>query len=194
MEFASRLRWIIVIALAITFLALIGWGLFSIANNIFRGAGTGTTEEISTYDVTSAATARFTVDGPVVANEEHRSYTIEVSQNVVSMKLFGAYGRETIEERSYRNTQEAFDTFLSALENERVTDRARGTVAEDDDAEVGVCSNGRRFIVELDNEIRRWSTSCRDNEGTAGFTMSRIRTLFQKQVPDFREITRGSGL
>lgn len=195
MELASRIRWILVIGLAVVFLILIGWGLFSIANNLFRGTtGDRSVEEVSSYNVTSTATARFTVDGPVVANEDHRSFVIEVSQNVVSMRVYSSYGQTVIAQQSYQNTQPAFDTFLNALENEQVTNRLGNTTTDDDEAESGVCPRGRRFIVELDSDVRRWGTTCSRREGTAGFNMTSIRTLFQRQVPDYRDLVRGTGL
>lgn len=195
MEFASKIRWLLVIIVVVLLLVLIGWGLFSIASNIFRGVGGGDDiTPVSSYNVTSTATARFIVDGPVVANENHRSFEIEVAENVVSMTVYGSYGQRVIEEKSYRNTTESFDTFLSALENERVTDRFGDTDEEDDHEEIGVCPRGRRYIVELDSAVRRWSTSCRNSEGTAGFNMRSIRSLFEDQVPNYRDLVRGTGL
>lgn len=195
MELASRIRWILILIVGVLFLFLIGWGLFSIANNLFRGTGdreTAITEPA--VDVASASTAIFTVEGPIVAAENHRSYTITVSQNVVNIKVLRNYGQNIVAERSYVNNAQSFESFLKALENLNVTARQRGTSADDDFKEIGVCPSGRRFIVELDNELRRWSTSCTAREGTAGFTMNQVRSLFDRQVPDLRELTRGTSL
>lgn len=195
MELASRIRWLLVIFVVVVFLVLIGWGLFSIASNIFDTfSGDGAVTQVNDYNVSSTATARLIVDGPVVAASEHRSYEIAVSENVVSMTVYSGYGRNAIAEESYRNTDDAFTVFLSALEYEGVTDRQRNTTEEMDFEEEGVCPRGRRYIVELDSSIRRWSTSCRDGDGTAGFAMRDIRRLFEDQIPDFRDLVRGTGL
>ena len=197
MEFASKLRWVIVGLVAILVLILIGWGLFTIAQNVFnpsRGEDLNANAAFTETDVKSTGSARFIVDGPVVANEEHRSYEIAVSQNVVSMKVYKNYGGVLIAQKSYPNTSDSFDAFLSALDNYNITARTKKTTVDNDFEELGVCPSGKRYIVELDESIRRWSTSCSNKQGTAGFSMSRVRSLFQKQVPDYRELNRGSGL
>jgi len=197
MEFASRLRWALVIITVVIALILVSWGMFSIANGIFRGgsdSNSALVAEAEAYDVNSAATARLMVDGPVVANQEHNSYIIEVSRNVVSMKVYKSYGQTLVAQKSYNNSEVSYQTFLSALDKLNVTSRIKGTTVDDDNAEQGVCPSGKRYILELDNDVRRWSTSCSHKQGTATVTFSSVRTLFQKQVVDYRELVRVTGL
>lgn len=183
-------------AVFIIALILVGWGLFSIANNIFRGNDSDSSqlEPINDFLVESTEVARFTVDGPVVANEKHRSYTIEVSKNLVVMKVYKSYGQVLLAEKSYTNTTAAYDAFLSALGNANTTALRKNASTEVDFADQGVCARGRKYIVELDGSVRRWSTSCGKKEGNAGFVMAPITELFRSQVPDARELTRGLGL
>lgn len=197
MELASRIRWILVTAIFIVALILVGWGLFSIASNIFRGNDKNDSsqlEPINDFLVESTELARFTVDGPVVANDKHRSYTIEVSKSVVTLKIYKSYGQVLLDEKSYTNTAPAYDVFLSALGNANVTALRKNSSTEVDFADQGVCARGRKNIVELDGAVRRWSTSCSKNEGNAGFPMAPVMELFRSQVPDIRELTRGLGL
>lgn len=190
MEFASKIRWFIVITVVILFLVLVGWGLYSIARNIFD-SNSGQNQDIvaieeDTLDYVS--TARIYVDGRVVANSEHRSYSVEVSSGVVTMKVYSSYGQNVIREKSYTNTSEAFDNFINALASYNVPDRIDGTTEDDDYNESGVCPTGKRYILELDSEIRRWSTSCSSKEGTANFSMSKVLSLFERQVPDYDDL------
>ncbi len=194
MEFASKLRWILVIAVMVIALILICWGLFSIARNTFGNNEEAEVVEQEEFTLDSIGTASYTVDGPVVANEKQRSYRIDVSENVVSMKVYGSYGSFLITEQSYPNTTESYIAFMKALDNANVSERARGTTEEDDYKEVGVCASGKRFIVQLDTAIRRWSTSCGGRQGTAGFSMAPVGSLFQRQVPDFSTLNKGTGL
>jgi len=198
MEFASRLRWILVIAAGLIFLVLVGWGLFSIAKDVFNSSGSSSsptsTGSSESFAVTDAKTARFTTQGPVVANQDYNSYTIEVSGNVVSMKVFKNYTLVLTKQVSYANNAEAYRTFLNAVEVQGVTDRKNNTDTEDDYEERGVCATGKRYIFELDSSIRRWSTSCDSKQGTANFSVSAVRSLFQKQVPEFSELVSGTGL
>lgn len=200
MEFASKLRWFLVITAMILVLIFVGWGLYSIARSIFRsGSGdssssTSSVESDSDYAVDLTDQASLYVDGAVVAESKHRSYSIEVSSSVVTMKVYSGYGQQVIKEKSYRNTSESYKAFLDSLDSLRVTRRVADTDIDDDHAESGVCPSGWRYIVELDDSVRRWSTSCGSRKGTAGFSMSAVRRLFKRQVPDFSEIIKGTGL
>lgn len=197
MEFASRIRWILVIAVFIITLILVGWGLFTVASNVFR-AGDDTATEVSQiandYTVQSTAVATYKVEGPVVANEDQRSYTIIVSENVVTMKTYKSYDKTLLEEKSYKNTPDSFDSFLSALVNYNVTSLKKNTSTEFTFEDQGVCARGKKHFVELDTSVMRWSTSCSNKEGNAGFSMTPVSNLFKKQVPDFNDLTRGLGI
>jgi hypothetical protein len=197
MEFASRIRWILVVAVAIIALILVTWGLFTIATNIFRGdngedVNNANSTNVQTVETTSVAT--YEVIGPIVANDDQRSYIISVSQNVVGIKTYKNYGLTLIDEKSYRNTAEAYEFFLSALTNLDVTSLSRNASTEIDFEDLGVCPTGRKFIVNLDSSTLRWSTSCNRNDGNAGFNMNAVGNLFRQQVPDFNEITSGLGI
>ena len=195
MELASRIRWILVLAVGVILLIFVGWGLFSIASSVFEGEeGNDSSLTEPTYNVKSTVTARFKLDGPVVASEAHRSYTIDVSERVVTMKVYKNYGQTVIAEKSYTNTVEGFDAFMQSLAKLDVTARKRNTSQDDDNKDVGVCPRGNRYILELDGSIRRWSTSCSTREGTAGFTMNDVQQLFQLQIPDYYDLVRGTGL
>lgn len=197
MEFASRLRWILVIAVSIIALLLVVWGLFTIASNLFRGDESQ--EDTVQIDsdrslVESTAVAFYKVEGPIVANENQRSYTIAVSANTVTMKTYSNFGKTLIGEISYQNTPVAYASFLSALANADVTALQRNASTEFTFEDQGVCATGRKFFVELDTNIFRWSTSCGTRTGNAGFKMSPVSTLFQRQVPDFNQMTNGLGI
>jgi len=198
MEFASRIRWILVVAVFAIALILVGWGLFSIASNLFKRSDTNVTQLDPSTDflIESTKVAEYSVEGPIVANENHRSYTISVSENVVSMKTYRNYGQTLIEEKSYPNTTLAYKAFLSALGNANVTAVRQNTSIDADTTfeDKGVCATGRKYMVELDSSMRRWSTSCDSKQGNAGFTMGRVASLFQRQVPDFGKLSSGLGI
>ena len=196
MEFASKVRWILVITFSVIALILVGWGLFSIANNLFRSNETTTTQADPSMDflIESTKTATYTVSGPVVANENHRSYTITVSESTVTMKTYKSYGQVQLGEKSYTNTPTAYKAFLSALTNANVTAMRRNSTTDTNFADKGVCATGRKFIVELDSSLSRWSTSCDTKQGNAEFNMGRVANLFQRQVPDFGTLASGLGI
>ena len=195
MEILSRFRWVILLVVMLIFIGLVSWGLFSIAQNLFSrtsdglGNSSNTVQIAETEDVLrSAGVATFTVDGPVVANKDHRSYVITVTNAETNVKLYERYGSKVLEEASYPNTQDAFNAFMSALANESILAEKNNADGELTFAEEGVCSRGRRYILEIDSSIRRWTTSCSSKDGNADFSMSRVRALFQKQIPDFNDV------
>ncbi len=196
MELGSKLRWLIVVFILLFVLVFVGWGLSTIARNVFNRSESSVTgtDEASVVSLENVKTARYIVDGPVVANAEHRRYQIEVSRNVVTMTLYSNYGQKVLKEKNYSNNEEAYATFMKSLESASATARYNNTDTDDDLAEQGVCPEGRRYILELDDEIRRWTTSCDRNQGTAAGKMTTMRSLFTKQVPDFQDIIADSGL
>lgn len=195
MELISKLRWVIVVVALLLLLVLTGWGLAAIARSLFADkSATGTSSEISSLELQNADVIRYTQEGPIVASSEHRSYTIEVTRNVVVMRLYSDYGKKIINEKSYLNSETAFENLLKGLESENVLARVPRTTEDDDNAEVGVCPEGRRYVVEVGNEVRRWITDCPEAKKTAGGNMPAIRRLFSKQIPEFRDIIKGTTL
>jgi len=196
MELVSKLRWVLVVLAILLLLAIAGWGVAAIARNVissFSGSD-ATISDLSDIDLVSADTVRYTVSGPVVATEDHRSYTIEASKHVVIMRVYSNYGQIVVKEKSYQNNELAYDNLLESLDNQSATRRLKGTDTEDDFAELGACSSGRVHVLEIGDDIRRWRTSCEGVLGTAGGNMVSIRKLFAAQVPDFREMIKGTKL
>lgn len=195
MEFFSKLRWVIVVLALLLVLSIAGWGLAAIARNLV-GSGTGTSEgsDLIEYTASDARVVRYSVVGPVVASSEHRSYTIEASRNVVIMRLYSDYGQKVIDERTYQNDERSFEYLIEALENYNASARLPGTTEEDDYKDVGACPAGRVHMIELDDEVRRWRTNCETVPGTAGGDMAAIRKLFSEQIPDFKQIIKGTKL
>lgn len=197
MEFVSKLRWVAVIVAILLLLVISVWGIASIARGVFSGSDglSETAQILEEFAFEDADTVRYSQRGDIVATDEHRSYVIEVSRNVVIMRLYSDYGQTVIDERSYINNEVAYLEFLGALESLNADVRVEGTDEEDDFADAGVCPEARVYVVEIGDDIRRWRSDCFETApGTAAGNMSAIRRVFAEQIPDFRDIIRGSGL
>lgn len=196
MEFASKLRWLIVVFVLLFVLIFLGWGISSVARNVFkRNNQTDVAVDASSNRaLDDIRVARYIVDGPVVASSEHRSYSIEVTSNVAIMKVYSDYGQKIIAEKSYKNNTEAYNAFIKSLEEANATARYVGTDEDDDISEAGVCPEGRRYILELGDSVRRWTTSCDRKSGTAAGKMTTMRKLFAKQIPDFDTLVKDTTL
>ena len=141
------------------------------------------TQQVKLADYSNTETVvRFTVDGPVVADQEHRAYRITVGRSQVSLDTYKTYDYDLIDQRTYPNTQSAYDSFLRAIDTAGFT---KGDPKLKSD-ERGTCASGRRTILEIINgssQIQRfWTTSCGKLGNFQGATSS-ISQLFINQVP-----------
>ena len=134
-------------------------------------------DPLSDYANTDAL-VRMTVDGPIVADQQHNAYRISVGRS---------------ETRTYENNQQGFTNFLRALDvvgfnkgNDKATKEA--------DDERGMCATGKRFVFEIINgtsQVQRyWSSTC-GTLGTFKGNSAQVKSLFDRQVPipDFPQMT-----
>lgn len=163
---------------------------------IWRGmTGDGPVPEapapLSDYTFTGVM-MRFTVVGQVNQQEDHRGMRMTVSRSESRLEVLEGYDRTITESRSYASNQEAYATFLRALDKQGFTQGNDDPELRDDR---GFCPRGRRFIYEIvdGNEViqRYWSTSCGRSQGTFEGNGGAIERLFRAQIPDYRELTRG---
>ena len=196
MELGSKLKWIVVVLLLLFVLVFVGWGLSSIARSIFnkKPEKTQVLVEENTPSLEGVSTVKYIVDGPIVASAEHRSYAVEVSKGTVSMKVYSDYGQKVVAEKTYTNNTESFSNFIQSLEKADALARFEGTNSDDDYADQGACPKGKRYILEVGSDERRWTTSCDRTEGTAAGKMTTMRELFIKQIPDFDALVKGTDL
>jgi hypothetical protein len=189
MELVSKLRWVLVVVVAFVLMVLLGWGLATIARNIFGSStGTTTTTETVRTEPIDAMSVRYIVEGPVVSNPDHRRTTVEVTPTVVMMTVHSNYGQTVLVQKSYTNNSVAYENFIKSLDQSNATARIAGTTEEDDNSDVGICATGLRYIIEIGDFARRWTTSCDRDQGTAAGKMTTMRGLFKAQVPDFDDV------
>lgn len=132
----------------------------------------------------------FTEYGRIVANEEFEATRITINAQERTLDVLRGYNL-TIEERvKLPNTTSAYKALLHALDSYNATETQESTIESED----GVCPTGRRFVFEIkvDNEVvhRTWTSSCRRSDGTFAGNRSSVERLFQKQIPEYRDIVR----
>lgn len=177
---------------------LIGIGLLVLTVilviRIFSGGGAEDAPrpiDLNSYSTTDTV-VRLTLDGPVVANQQHEQLRITVGRDAVLYERFQGYQGDIVDTRSYPNNQDAYAEFLRALD---VAEFEKGN-ADGPKDERGFCPTGQRYIYEAigegENLVRWWNTSCGGNTGNFVGRGSVVRNLFKKQVPDYNELTRRS--
>lgn len=177
-------------------------GLVWLGVSLIRRAlhsGNTTTPQVSTVKLSSAAagnsSAELWVDGPIIANQLHRSVHIVVERTQVKMEVLSGYDGQVTAQRVFPNTEKSYLAFLKALETYQFT---RVTTTGGNTDERGKCPSGNRYRYIFNNGndtvVDAWSTSC--NTGTYGGMRAGTRRLFTKQIPakDYRELMKGVNL
>ncbi len=125
-----------------------------------------------------------TIDGPVVAEPEHDAYRITVGRSETRLEALKGYEYQVAATKTYGNNQEAFYTFLRALDLAGFS-KGKDASGQAKD-ERGVCAAGRRFVFEIvsgTSSIQRyWTTSCGD-QGTFKGNTAITKQLFDRQIP-----------
>lgn len=181
-------RYAIGVVLLVLAIVLIVVG-FNFIRNIFNGDDSQqqTVKKVDLLTVPQKdQTVQYTIDGQIVGSEEHRIIRIKIDRDFRTIEVVQGYGNNIIKSQETPNTLEAYEAFIAAINGEgfvaSVPPEGRGEEAES-------CPLGRRFIYEVapgtSDSFRTWSNSCGRKEGTFAGDASAIRTLFQRQIPDY---------
>ena len=145
--------------------------------------------QLTSYADTTKS-ARITVDGIINADSIHRQVQINISQNQSTFNLIGGYNGNVINSQTYENNQQSYRSFLFALQQAGFS---RGDFDPAKADERGACPTGRRISLDVYDGNQRvqhlWTTTC--GGGTFEGNLNVITRLFQRQIPDFNELTRG---
>lgn len=195
-RFIPILLVIVVAIVAVTAVIAIGRALFG---------GNGTNQQ-NTTKVDEGKTAllstdigrsvKLTVRGPIVADENFRSYTIDVSSGSRSMTTYEGYLDKQIAQENLSNNHKAYEELVYALDKRKMME---GTQLTDEQNDLrGICATGRVYVFEtLNNNTvvkRLWTSDCSGSKGSAKANVAEILDMFLKQIPDGRKMATDVGL
>ena len=129
------------------------------------------------------------IDGPIVADQDHRALKITVDHNEAHIQKIVGYEGQVADQRSYPKTTESYVTFLKALEQASFMDGDNSS----NESERGKCPMSNRYVFSLTNNgvdvFRYWKTAC--NEGTFSGDAEKTMWLFRSQIPenDFSDLS-----
>ncbi len=131
-----------------------------------------------------------TTEGEIVARENYREIKVIVGRDFRTLQVIKGYQGDVIKEKNYSNDESAYSQFLYALSYANFT-KERGT---DLPSEAGVCAAGNRYVFKLEeggsNISRLWSSTCSgDARGSFGGKTFNVTTLFERQIPDYDDLT-----
>ena len=144
-EFGGPTRLGIIIMGVVFFLIVAGLFFFITgggrSNNATNQPSTDEKNRRLVTTVHSGRSARLTVYGPIVANEDREAYEITVTTTTRRLALYKGYENRQIASSDYDNTNEGYQQFVYALSRLGFDKERTVTEAENDDR--GVCPSGR---------------------------------------------------
>lgn len=185
------------IIITILVIAFIVAAIVSLGRMLFVGGDSPSTTEAETVSsvrdetlaVDGSRAVRYTVRGPIVADENYRSYQITITPTTRSFTLYKGYLDEQIENQIYTNSREAYEQFVHALDKANI---GQTRELKEDDLR-GVCATaGRAYKYEtLQNNVATrtiWTSTCPESPGSMAASVPKIHALFANQLPEFKPV------
>ncbi len=175
---------IIVIVVAIA-------GFVALARFLFSGSGSQDTQQkVDTskqnlLDTSANRSVVMTVRGPIVADEDFRSYQITISPTTRQFISYKGYLESIIDQQTLPNNTAAYDQFVHALDKANLT---AGTPFEGEKNNVlGICATGKvyEFSVYNDKDATEtlWTSTCSGSPGSLRASVAQLSQLFKNQIP-----------
>lgn len=197
-RFVPILLVIVITIVAVAAVIAIGRSLLGGGSSSNTSENTVVTDEgrVALLTVDTSRSIRLTVRGPIVSNENYRSYQITISPESREITTFRGYLDEVIDTKKFDNNVRAYEELVHALDKRRMMD-GRALTEEQNDLR-GICASGQiyQFDTLVNGETVRslWTSDCDGSKGSATANVSEIINMFVGQIPDGRKIVSGVGL
>lgn len=168
-------------------------GLVALARLLFAGSGSGSTtvsqvdiNEQTLLDVSDNHAVSMTVRGPIVAQEDFRSYQIIISPSARDFKAYTGYLNTITSQQTLGNNTAAYTQFVNALNKANM---AAGVPFEGEKNNTeGICATGRvyefRTLVNNEQQAMWWTSTCSGSPGSLKGNATQLSQLFLNQIPD----------
>lgn len=175
---------IILIVVAVVIAALV-----SIGRAVFSGNSVPETTQVdaarsSLLKTDDSRSVVMVVRGPIVAQENFKSYRVRVSPTQRSIDVYNGYLRKLNRSKTLSNNEKAYEQFVYALDKANMT-KARTSGAGDDLR--GICASGYvyefRVVNQGDTVDEFWTSTCDGSKGNLGADKDQLAGLFLEQVP-----------
>jgi hypothetical protein len=182
---------IIPIALTLIIIAIAIAALVSLARLFFFSSSTMTASQVNTTKEALLSTSadrsvRMTVRGGIIADEDFRTYQIQVTPNGRTLITYKGYLGQPIDNIYLGNNIPAYEQFVYALYRANLI---RGTELTGDSNDLrGVCAIGFVYefqVLKADKQIDQlWTSSCSNARGSLSANVGQLTNLFTAQIPD----------
>lgn len=129
---------------------------------------------------------RMTVRGPIIANEQFRSYQVTVSPESRNLTTYSGYLGQAIDTKALGNNTIAYEEFVYALDRANLV---KGTpLSGDKDDTRGICATGYVYEFEArkaNTTVKRlWTSTCSGSRGSLDANLNQVKNLFLRQIPN----------
>jgi hypothetical protein len=179
---------------AIVVVILLVIGLIKNITGSSKSSTSSSSYALST-DAALNGVARYTVSGPVVADENYRQIVLTISKDARTVEVLKGYGKTVEKTATLPNNPTAYKAFLGAL------DAAQFSVKRDT-AVIGeprsLCVSGNKYYYEFavgaERKVDTWTTSCSFRNGSFAGNAEGVAQMFKAQLPNYNDVTNGVNL
>jgi hypothetical protein cdivTM_02461 len=152
--------------------------------------------QIALLSTDEGRAVRLTVRGPIVANENFRSYSVIVSPSSRQITTYEGYLDKEISQKKLDNNIKAYTELVYALDKRKMMNGTQLTEQQNDLR--GICASGKVYKFETlsDNSVVKslWTSDCSGSKGSAQANVNEILDMFLKQIPEGKKMVAGIGL
>lgn len=181
---------IIVIIIAIA-------GLVALARLLFTGGGSQSSApsqiDVARQNLLNSSDGRavsMTVRGPIVAEEDFRSYRITISPSARTFESFKGYLDVVVDKQTLSNNTAAYNQLVNALNKANLVAGAPFTADKNDT--LGICATGKVYEFRLlngnDETQMYWTSTCGGSTGSLRANIGQTSQLFLNQIPNGSKI------
>ena len=194
-RFVPILLVIVITIVAVAAVIAIGRALFG-KNDSGQTDQNVNTGQVALLSTEEGRAVRLTVRGPIVANENFRSYSIIISPSSRDMTTYEGYLDKEINQKKLDNNVKAYAELVYALDKRKMMNGTQLTEQQNDLR--GICASGKVYKFETlkDNSVVKslWTSDCSGSKGSAQANVNEILDMFLKQIPDGKKMAAGIGL
>ena len=194
-RFVPILLVIIITIVAVAAVIAIGRALFG-KNDSGQTDQNVNTGQVALLSTEEGRAVRLTVRGPIVANENFRSYSVIISPSSRDMTTYEGYLDKEINQKKLDNNMKAYTELVYALDKRKMMNGTQLTEQQNDLR--GICASGKVYKFETlkDNSVVKslWTSDCSGSKGSAQANVNEILDMFLKQIPDGKKMAAGIGL
>jgi hypothetical protein len=175
-------------------------GLVGLARLIFTGSTskppTTDNSQRKLLDSSEGRAVSMTVRGPIVADEDFRSYSVTISPTSRQFQAYTGYLDVITDQETLPNNTAAYEQFVHALNKANMV---AGTPLEGEKNNIlGVCASGKVYEFSLlnagDIEEMLWTSTCSGSKGSLKASAAQLSELFLDQIPESADITASLNL